>query len=88
MLSEFAPSLNQDWAMGEKIANLAQIDLKGTVFNLEINASATGASQHDFHLQSAGMRLDFDVYDLLMASSALLNSADKLRTLKKIDKPS
>lgn len=72
--------------MGEKIADLGFLTVKGANLAVEINESAAGSGRHDIHLQGVGIRIDLTPAELVIAGATILAASRKLRQMKKISK--
>lgn len=70
--------------MGEKIADLAFLTIKGTNLTVEINESASGNGRHDIHLQGVGIRIDLSPAELVIAGATVLAASQKLRNMKNV----
>lgn len=70
--------------MGEKIADLGVLAVKGLDLVVEINEAASGDGRHDIHLQGTGVRLDLTHPEWVLAGATILVAAQKLRQMKNI----
>jgi len=70
--------------MGEKIADIAFISIKGFDLVVELNEAASGNGQHEIHVQGTGLRIDLNPTELVLVGAAILNAAEKLRKIKNI----
>jgi len=68
--------------MGEKIKNLASLNIKGTKFDVELNKPVATTSQQQIHIQSGAIRMEFEMSDFLRIATGICFSAEQLKRLK------
>ena len=71
--------------MGEKIAKLNMITIKGVPYEIELNHPVTGATERQIHIQSSICRIEMVDNEFYQFYSAVKLASEKLRRLKKLE---
>ncbi len=72
--------------MGERIKDLAKIELHDMPVNIELNAGTANKSDRNYiHIQNKRLRLELSDSEYLQMAIAVKVAADRIRKYKSID---
>ena len=70
--------------MGEKIKDLASIEVWNTEYEIELNLPSSRGQESQVHIQSDSFRIEIDESEYIRVAIAIKFAAEKLRHLKKL----
>ncbi len=68
--------------MGEKIKKIAEIQLGGNRFDIELNHSTSTVGEREIHLQNDCFRVAFSEHEFLQLASGILLARRQLQQIK------